>query len=58
MSSSPSLPYDTAAAAAGWRRVGPTRAAYVETSGPGPAFRKAPRPPAALHWRGHRQPGG
>ena len=34
MSSSPSLPYDTAAAAAVWRRVGPT---YDETSVPCPA---------------------
>ncbi len=30
MSSSPSLPYDTAAAAAVWRRVGPTIPAYDE----------------------------
>lgn len=37
MSSSPSLPYDTAAAAAVWRRVGPTIPAYDETSVPCPA---------------------
>ena len=37
MSSSPSLPYDTAAAAAVWRRGGPTIPAYDETSVPCPA---------------------